>query len=87
MVATPVTPTSPRSQQGWDDPTVLLRVSEVADRLGVSRSTVYTLMASGRLSFVMIGRSRRIQKVALLDLIGRSGDGAHDPWPKRGFGL
>jgi excisionase family DNA binding protein len=39
---------------------LLLRVPEAADRLGVSRSTLYELMGSGRIRGVKIGAAVRI---------------------------
>lgn len=49
----------------------LVRVSEVAATLGLSRSTVYSLMDSGRLAYVLIGRSRRIPRKAITELAAR----------------
>jgi excisionase family DNA binding protein len=49
---------------------VLLRVPEAADALGVSRATVYNLLAAGTLRSVKIGGSRRIAQ-AELDRIAR----------------
>jgi len=60
---------------------LLLSVLEVADSLGVSRSTVYTLMTSGRLPYVKIGRRRLVTVEALrayvetLNRPGRQPDG------------
>lgn len=39
---------------------LLLKAEEVAAALGVSRSQVFILMASGELESVTIGRSRRV---------------------------
>jgi excisionase family DNA binding protein len=52
-----------------DGQTVLLRVGEAAERLSLSRATVYELINSGRLSSVTIGRSRRISVKALDDFV------------------
>jgi len=46
----------------------LVRVREAAQFTGLSKSTIYTLMDSGRLAYVTIGRSRRIPRRALLRL-------------------
>lgn len=54
------------------DPTILLRIPEAAERLGVCRSSVYALMDTGRLPYVKIGRCRRIQLTALSILIAAS---------------
>ncbi len=44
---------------------LLLTVPQAADRLAVSRSMLYQLMASGALPSVHVGRSRRIPADAL----------------------
>ncbi len=49
----------------------LVNVSEAAEFLRLSRSTVYTLMDQGQLAFVKIGRSRRIPRRALIELAAR----------------
>ena len=48
---------------------VLLSPEEVADALGVSRSKVYELLASGRLHSIKIGRCRRIVRSVLLQFV------------------
>ena len=49
----------------------LVKVSEAADFLRLSRSTLYTLMDQGELPFVKLGRSRRIPRRALVQLATR----------------
>ena len=44
---------------------LLLRPTEAAARLGVSRSTLYRLLAAGVLTSVHIGSARRISTQAL----------------------
>ncbi len=44
----------------------LLTVGDARAFLGVSRSTLYALMETGRLSYVKIGRSRRTPRKALV---------------------
>jgi len=44
---------------------VLLRLPEAAAYLGLSRSSLYKLVMSGRLASVCIGRSRRIPAQAV----------------------
>ena len=39
----------------------LLKISEVAQRLNLSRSTVMTLVARGDIASLKIGRARRVQ--------------------------
>jgi len=48
-----------------DVPLLLVRPEDAATALGVSRTKIYELMASGRLSSLKIGRSRRIPVEAL----------------------
>ena len=44
---------------------VLVRVSEVARRLGVCRSSVYKLLDGGEMSYIQIGGIKRIPVEAL----------------------
>jgi excisionase family DNA binding protein len=44
---------------------LLLRISEAAELLGVSRSTLYQLVARGDLAVVKIGRSVRVPRTAV----------------------
>ena len=44
---------------------VTLRPEEAAQRLGVSRTVVYRLIAEGRIRSLKIGRSRRVSVDAL----------------------
>lgn len=46
-------------------PKLLVDVDDAAEVLSLSRSTVYDLMAAGRLPSVYVGRSRRIPWAAL----------------------
>ena len=50
----------------------LLRVTQVAERLALSRSTVYNLMERGELAYVKIGRARRIPPDEINRLIRES---------------
>lgn len=50
-------------------PRLLLTPEEAAQSLGVSRSLVYELMASGRLGSVSIGRCRRVPRRVLDDFV------------------
>ena len=65
-------------------PTRLLKVNEVADRLGVSRNKVYELLYKGEIRSLAIGRTRRISSDALAEFISRpKDDGSHvDPQPR-----
>jgi len=44
---------------------MLLKVEQAADRLGLGRTVVWGLVASGELETVKIGRSRRVPVEAL----------------------
>lgn len=46
-------------------PRILYRPEEAAKVLALGRSTIYELMAAGRLRFVKCGRSRRIHHIEL----------------------
>jgi excisionase family DNA binding protein len=50
-------------------PPLLLRVPQAAARLGVGKSTVEALIASGQLRSLKIGKSRRIPVAALEEFI------------------
>lgn len=43
----------------------LLRVAEVAEQLGISRSKAYQLVSAGTIKSVQIGRSRRVKQEAV----------------------
>ena len=48
---------------------ILLTIPEAADALGIGRSTVYELIADGRIETVHIGRACRVPVVGLLDFV------------------
>jgi excisionase family DNA binding protein len=50
---------------------LLLRPVESAQLLGLSRTKVYELMASGQLRSVKIGAARRVSATALADFVAR----------------
>jgi excisionase family DNA binding protein len=49
----------------------LLRPTDVAERLAISRSKVYTLIEQGQLQAVKIGRSTRIPLRSVYDFVQR----------------
>ena len=59
---------------------ILCTVRQVADRLSLSRSTIYALMDRGRLPHVKLGRSRRIRWDDVLKLIETNTVGADVSW-------
>jgi excisionase family DNA binding protein len=48
---------------------LLLRPVEAAQRLGIGRTKVYELMASGQLRSVKIGAARRVSATALAEFV------------------
>lgn len=48
---------------------LLLTPEEAAERLSLSRTTVYELVRKGRLQSVKIGRARRIPRAALQEYV------------------
>ena len=48
---------------------LLLTAEEAAEALSIGRTKVYELMAGGQLRSVHIGRSRRVPREALGDLV------------------
>lgn len=48
---------------------LLLTPAEAARALGIGRTKVYELMASGALASVQIGRCRRVPREALAELV------------------
>jgi len=50
---------------------LLFTTAEAAELLGLGRSTVYELLASGALESICIGRARRIPHEALVAYVGR----------------
>jgi len=64
-------PAPSRMEQDMDEPQMLYRPIEAARLLAKSRTWVYEAMASGLLSYVLVGGSRRIPRAALVDYIDR----------------
>ena len=46
--------------QAFNEPRLLLRVEEAADKLSIGRSLMYQLLRTGRIRSIRIGRCRRI---------------------------
>lgn len=59
-------------------PTRLLKVHEVADRLGVSRGKAYELLYKGEIQSLTIGRTRRVSPAALAEFIARPKESPFD---------
>jgi len=60
---------------------LLLRPTEAAEQLGISRSTIYEEIRSGRIESVRIGASRRVPWDALVAYIDRIREGCGDSDP------
>lgn len=52
-------------QQETPTPRVLLRVPEVAKALGLGRTKIYELIATGELPVIRVGRAVRVSVVAI----------------------
>jgi excisionase family DNA binding protein len=63
---------------------LLVTPQEAAERLGLSRSTIYELIGEGRIHAVRIGRARRIPVGALADYVDRLVAEAADDEPTSG---
>jgi excisionase family DNA binding protein len=50
---------------------LLLTVPEVAERLGLGKSTIYALIASREIESVNIGRARRVPREAIDAFVAR----------------
>ncbi len=58
-----------RSTEGWEEEVNLLTVETVADRLSCARSTVYSLLSSGKLSGFRIGPNHGGVRISEDDLL------------------
>ncbi|MBM9467987.1 helix-turn-helix domain-containing protein [Nakamurella sp. YIM 132084] len=50
---------------------MVLTIEEAAERLGIGRTLMYSLMTSGEVDSVQIGRLRRVPTEALTDFVAR----------------
>ena len=65
---------STEAERGGSEGQLLLTVMEAAQRLGIGRSLMYELLASGRIPSIRVGRLRRVPCHALTEFIdGRRG--------------
>lgn len=51
---------------------ILVTVKEAANYLRLSRATIYNLMESGHMPYVKIGKSRRIPRKSLCDIVSKN---------------
>lgn len=58
--------------KSFSDESRLVRVSEVARHLSISRSKLYLMMEAGDLPFVKFGKSRRVPLEAVEKLVKES---------------
>lgn len=68
-----------RFEKGGAMEPLLLTVEEAAGQLGLGRTKVYELMASGALPAVKVDRCRRIRREDLLDFVAQLAY-AGQPW-------
>lgn len=61
-----------------------LTVNEVAAYLGLSRQTVYRLMASDELEYVMVGTRRRVSRAAIDAYLARNLQAVQDAAKEEG---
>jgi predicted DNA-binding transcriptional regulator AlpA len=68
---------------GWDAPTTLLRCTDAAHRLGISRQQLYKLMARGLVPWIELPsvRGRRISNVVITAMINAGHRGG---WATKG---
>lgn len=62
-----------KERNSLDDYPMILRVEDVQEILGIGRSSSYTLVKSGTLRSVRIGRAIRIPKSELKRFLGEQG--------------
>jgi excisionase family DNA binding protein len=65
----PIRRTAPEEAKVITSGRLALNVNEVAEALGISRSTVFLLISSGQLPSFQIGKRRLISVQAITDLI------------------
>lgn len=58
---------------------LLVRIPEAADRLGLSRSTVYELIAAGEMKVVRYGRAVRVPVTELAGWVERQARAGDSP--------
>ena len=56
--------------------------AQVAEKLGLGRTTVYQLLSSGRLPAIRIGRSVRVPAGALHEFLSKQASGSTDEVPR-----
>lgn len=61
-------------EHGGIGPRLPLNVEDAADLLRTSRSTIYTLMRSGDLASIRMGKSRRIRRADLESFVRTPSD-------------
>jgi len=55
---------------------LVLSIKETAEELGVSRNSVYTLIASGKIPSLRIGTRRLVARAALVEWLSRQSAGS-----------
>jgi len=62
--------TPPKVSSTHDDSRMAFSMREVADAIGMSERSIWSLIASGRLRAIKLGRSVRIPRESLAELLG-----------------
>lgn len=71
------TPDSETLLSDTESTPLLLRIEEAAKRLGIGRTKMYSLVMSGEIESVPVGRLRRIPAECLQEYVQRLRDQAH----------
>lgn len=60
-----------QNETARDQPTLLLRVEEAGKRLGIARTSMFRLIATGEITSVQVGRLRRVPVACLEEYVER----------------
>ncbi|MDX3855034.1 excisionase family DNA-binding protein [Streptomyces sp. AK02-01A] len=72
-------PESAATLTDYDQTLVLLKVEEAARRLRIGRTLCYSLVSSGQIESVTVGRLRRIPADAVIDYVAQLRQSRHTP--------
>lgn len=60
-----------QNETARDQPALLLRVEEAGKRLGIARTSMFRLIATGEVTSVQVGRLRRVPVACLEEYVDR----------------
>ncbi len=60
-----------QNETARDQPALLLRVEEAGKRLGIARTSMFRLIATGEVTSVQVGRLRRVPVTCLEEYVER----------------